>query len=120
MPNREGDGCSGGLSWAWQKIVGIPSPWRGCCDQHDAAYRRGGPPEARLEADRKLRACVVRQARAAGYPASVALSVAWSMYYGVRAGGWRNAPPLHLLAWPAVKLGWASEFPDYRWSRVPR
>lgn len=115
MPNLEGDGCSGGLSWAWRRLHGKPPPWEGCCLAHDEAYRRGGTAQERLSADKELRRCVTARCRLTGY------SEAWGdiLYWPVRAGGWRNAPPLHLLAWPAVKLGWATEFPDYRFGRVP-
>lgn len=126
------DGCSGGMSFAWRKATGKPPPWQGCCEAHDESYRKGGPPDARLRADRRLRACVAETAYRNGYPRLVALSIAWSMYLGVRVGGARNAPPLHLLAVPAVwargKLpvrfrrlrAWLpSEAPDYRFGRLP-
>ncbi len=67
------DGCSGGLSAAWQFLAGISPdfahtagdlpPWEQCCVEHDRHYWRGeaeGGFEKRLAADRELRACVLR------------------------------------------------------------
>ena len=67
------DGCSGGLSAAWQflaetspdfkRTAGDLPPWEHCCVAHDRHYWRGATDrgfEARLAADRELRACVLR------------------------------------------------------------
>jgi hypothetical protein len=53
--------------------------WCHCCVAHDLVYWRGGTAEARLLADRELKACVQK---AADNPV-----VAQSMYAGVRLGG---------------------------------
>ncbi len=67
------DGCSGGLSAAWQflaetspdfkRTAGDLPPWEHCCVAHDRLYWRGeaeGGFDKRLAADRELRACVLR------------------------------------------------------------
>lgn len=62
------DGCS-----LWPDGV-----WVDCCVEHDIPYWCGGSPEARLEADRRLRACVSDASNGAA---------GWLMFIGVRAGG---------------------------------
>ncbi len=67
------DGCSGGLSAAWQFLADISPdfartagdlpPWEPCCVVHDRDYWRGEAENGfdnRLDADRELRACVLR------------------------------------------------------------
>jgi len=53
--------------------------WCDCCFQHDIAYWQGGTEEQRLEADEKLRACVLAKTGDE--------ILANAMYKGVRAGG---------------------------------
>lgn len=70
------DGCSGGLSTAWDMIAElIPAfaevhedrpPWEACCVVHDRAYHDAGSAQnaedsfrARFAADEALRSCVV-------------------------------------------------------------
>lgn len=72
------DGCSGGMSKAWQLVLRRPPPWEGCCDDHDFLYAAGGPRYLRRIADRRLRDCV----KDAGYP-----GWAWAMFYAVRFFG---------------------------------
>ncbi len=77
----ETDGCSGGMSSLWAFIAEqFPDfaevhrnepPWQECCVVHDRAYHNAGGAreadasfDARLEADRALRACVVESASA--------------------------------------------------------
>lgn len=69
------DGCS---LFPDRALVG-KSDWCKCCLAHDLAYWRGGTAEERLDADRKLRACVSQ--------ASGDIALADLMYAGVRAGG---------------------------------
>jgi hypothetical protein len=74
------DGCSGGLSMAWELIAdSLPAfaetheerpPWEACCVTHDRAYHAaGGAREAeasyraRLAADKALRDCVLDTGR---------------------------------------------------------
>ncbi len=112
----ETDGCSGGLSEAWQ-VVGqrFPDfaaahqsrpPWEACCTTHDQAYHNAGAAndadhsfDARLAADRALQACVVdtgasRVAALAGHydvtPDQITAaydSIANAMFLAVRFGG---------------------------------
>lgn len=112
------DGCSGGMSATWREagihfpLVGDSPPWEACCIAHDRAYHVAGGAvtaeasfEARLDADRRLRACVA----AAGPDTDV---LAEAMYLAVRAGGgpcsglpWRwgfGFPPCHLAATPSL------------------
>lgn len=70
------DGCSGGLSSTWKFVANnFPEfakahegqlPWEECCVIHDRAYHNAGGTadagasyDARLEADEKLRSCVI-------------------------------------------------------------
>jgi hypothetical protein len=55
------------------------SDWRDCCVVHDLAYWRGGTSDERLDADRELKACVVK---VTGNKALGEL-----MFAGVRMGG---------------------------------
>ncbi|RYH09599.1 hypothetical protein [Tropicimonas sp. IMCC6043] len=110
------DGCSGGMSSLWSFTAerypgfaeahgGVP-PWEDCCVTHDRAYHAAGPdpaPEAsydaRLDADRALRACVraTTDARDAILAAEYGLSqeqirgiysaIAEAMFQAVRLGG---------------------------------
>jgi hypothetical protein len=53
--------------------------WCDCCLEHDIAYWQGGTEEQRLEADRKLRDCVLAK--------TGDTVLAEAMYQGVRFGG---------------------------------
>ena len=55
------------------------SDWCECCLEHDIAYWQGGTKAQRLEADQKLRDCVLERT---GNKA-----LAEAMYQGVRLGG---------------------------------
>ena len=57
----------------------MPADWCDCCLAHDLAYWRGGPEEARLQADLALKTCVEQRT---GNP-----GLAQTMFLGVRAGG---------------------------------
>ena len=68
------DGCSRFPNGTpWQNEL-----WLECCTAHDLAYWKGGSYQERLDADRKLEACVAR----VGEP-----EVALLMLAGVRVGG---------------------------------
>ncbi len=67
------DGCSGGMSAAWQYLAGLypplaeqigdQPPWQHCCVEHDREYWQGSGRngyQMRLQSDRNLRHCVVR------------------------------------------------------------
>lgn len=69
------DGCS---RFPDRALIG-QADWCSCCVAHDLAYWRGGTSEARLNADRELKACVHR--------ASNNEALAEAMFAGVRAGG---------------------------------
>lgn len=78
-PHPEGsDGCSGGVSWFWRKIIGTPPGWEPCCDKHDLDYGMGGDKEDRALADARLRECM----RGYGYPIR-----AWIYWCAVRVFG---------------------------------
>ncbi len=110
------DGCSGGMSAGWAMVAdrfpemseGVMSrpPWEACCEAHDGVYHDAGGAlkddasfDARLEADRVLRACVIatgeerapQLAMQNGVSATqVALAyeaLAGAMYAAVRLGG---------------------------------
>lgn len=126
------DGCSGGLSAIWRAVArqfpGFADvhrdtpPWESCCVTHDRAYHMAGPDpapaasfEARLQADRTLRACV--QDTAAGRRAELAdqygmtaaqvdnayAAIAAAMFEAVRLGG----APCSGLPWR-----WGYGWPD--------
>ena len=70
------DGCSGGMSDAWQYMsqmlpafstqFGNKPPWEHCCVEHDRAYWYGDTEKGyakRLKADQRLRACVKQNGR---------------------------------------------------------
>lgn len=119
------DGCSGGLSSAWDymasvlpefgKTHGQAPPWENCCIEHDRAYHNGGARditaeksfEVRKQADVALEACVLAtgKERAPQLSQEYGLSneqilrlydvVAAMMYRAVRIGG----PPCSDLPW---------------------
>lgn len=82
----ESDGCSGGMSVLWRKVLGSPPPWETCCFKHDEAYAVGGTKHQRLKADLKLAGCVV----ANGHPFWAA-----AMFAAVRLFGGPHWP----LSW---------------------
>ena len=71
------DGCSGGMSWAWNKLTGHAPPWEDACVEHDMAYWAGGERDDRMEAD-----CVLAEA-----VAKRSLVIAGLMFIAVRIGG---------------------------------
>jgi hypothetical protein len=72
------DGCSGGISSFYRKVLRKAPPWEGCCIDHDKAYRAGGRWRDRLRADLALGRCVWK----AGYP-----SIGVVMFVAVRVFG---------------------------------
>lgn len=105
------DGCSGGMSWSWERLSalvpdlrepdGQRPPWEICCVAHDRAYHDVSGAEtakqsfdARLAADKSLRACVSAvgedlDAKADDWGMTMALyaRLAESMFWAVRFGG---------------------------------
>lgn len=126
------DGCSGGLSTAWQIVSGLfpgfaevqgeRPPWEPCCEAHDRVYHDAGGARtaqesfaARLGADRMLRQCVI-ETGAEHAPEIAALygvtieqadaayaAVADAMFDAVRAGG----APCSGMPWR-----WGYGYPD--------
>lgn len=70
--------------------------WYDCCLEHDIAYWQGGTKEQRLEADKKLRDCILKKT---GNQA-----LAEAMYQGVRFGG---SP--YFYNWYRWGYGWSYE-----------
>ena len=93
------DGCSGGMSWAWRKVLKRPPPWESCCDIHDNAYAKGGTYFARMIADVQLMQCI----RENGYP-----RIAKLMFYAVRIGG---------VPWLPTPYRWGFETKSYRYKK---
>lgn len=114
------DGCSGGLSQAWQAIADLfPSfrkkysnkpPWEACCVDHDRSYWRGDASEGydkRKQADEALRQCVIASGKRNSHASSEELGLspeqvekayqvaADMMYQAVRLGG----RPCSLFEW---------------------
>lgn len=83
------DGCS---LFPDRALVGT-ADWCECCLAHDLAYWRGGTAEERLQADQRLKQCVLDKT---GNQA-----LADTMFSGVRAGG---SP--HLNTWFRWGYGW--------------
>lgn len=110
------DGCSGGLSKAWQTVSNLfpafakahetTPPWEHCCVVHDRSYHSaGGATEVhesnalRLSADKSLRQCILDTGnkRSAELSTKYGLSqdqiraayaaIANAMYDAVRVGG---------------------------------
>lgn len=105
------DGCSGGLSWSWERLVDlVPSlapqegerpPWEECCVAHDRAYHdiRGATTAqesfaTRLAADEELQRCVAAVGHVApdkvddwGMTPALYERLAQSMFWAVRFGG---------------------------------
>lgn len=88
-PLFESDGCSGYMSWAWEKVFGHLPPWDGVCRSHDVLYWSGGaiasasgPPASRAWADAFLFDGVAKHSRV----------WAWLMWVAVRAGGSQYLP----------------------------
>ena len=110
------DGCSGGLSWAWENTArDFPwfreahqsaPPWEACCVTHDRAYHNAGGAaeaqlsyQARLQADEALQSCVaeIGSTRATALADQYGLSpgqvdriysqIGAAMFRAVRAGG---------------------------------
>lgn len=54
------NGCSGGLSWAYQLAFGREISCKSCCDMHDLLYTLGAIAGTRREADQALRDCARR------------------------------------------------------------
>lgn len=110
------DGCSGGLSEAWQVVANrFPDfaqthesqpPWEGCCVTHDRTYHNAGLAtdptasfEARLAADTALKSCVISSGKdridglAATYQVppdqieAAYQNIAHTMFIAVRFGG---------------------------------
>ena len=114
------DGCSGGLSDAWQYMAtlmpvfnehfGYQPPWQSCCVAHDKLYWQGVTERGykqRLQADNELRSCVeqtgqqhsetlVKKSGRSKQDIEALFSVsAQMMFQAVRAGG----KPCSLLPW---------------------
>jgi hypothetical protein len=81
-------GCAAAVDLADFKSDGcsmVPDgTYYGCCYLHDVAYWPGGTAEARQQADKALRACVLEVTRDEQW--------AETMYQGVRAGGGPELP----------------------------
>jgi hypothetical protein len=131
------DGCSGGLSMAWEVLSDLfPAfaatheehpPWEDCCVAHDQHYHNAAGAEtaeqgyqARLSADEQLRTCVVdtgvrrTEALAKRYGLTEAQvsraysAVAEAMYDAVRFGG----GPCSGLPWR-----WGYGYPGCLWGQ---
>lgn len=77
MPKNAPNGCSGGVSWFYNKILNRQVPWCKCCYDHDIEYIYH--TMTRLDSDRKFRDCVIAEGRPIR---------AWIMYVIIRAFGW--------------------------------
>lgn len=131
------DGCSGGMSAAWQPVAQIipgfaqnyaqAPPWESCCVTHDMAYHNVGKtqsaPEsfdARLKADETLMQCVLqdgierRDAIASEFSTSSKIVdqaydlIANGMFQAVRLGG----GPCSGLSWR-----WGYGYPSCLWQK---
>lgn len=80
------DGCSGGMSWLFRRVLRRPPPWEHACVSHDLAYWQGGSAADRRYADRMLMIRVALN----GHPLT-----AFLMWAAVRIGG----HPLLPLPW---------------------
>ncbi len=126
------DGCSGGMSGAWQRFAdlmpgfraryGDRPPWESCCVEHDRSYWWGATVDGYFQrrlADERLRRCVSQVGRARREELSDRLgvwpdhvenafdAVAEMMYVAVRAGG----GPCTGLSWR-----WGYGWPPCKWT----
>lgn len=87
------NGCSGGLSWAYNRLLGKDISCRYCCDEHDLAYHEGGSEADRKLADKRLRDCAARAGNFEGWRGPLRRGWrwlrAWAMYAAVRVFGGR-------------------------------
>jgi hypothetical protein len=82
------DGCSG---FPNSLSFDAKANWLNCCIDHDMAYWKGGASSERLQADRNLRECVSKaNSRVVGW--TVGSTVGWTMFVGVRIGGYDGLP----------------------------
>ena len=95
------DGCSGGMSRAWQFLFKSEPPWVNCCHEHDKAYHQGGTRDDRRRADIALLVCVATNGtghpvwaiimwgavRAFGHPL---FKFPWRWGYGWRHAGYKT------------------------------
>jgi len=79
------DGCSGGMTWLWERLFGPDPPWEGACEAHDRRYWAGGTVHDRRWADSILLCDVTMN----GHPIW-----AFLMWCAVRPGGvpWLPTP----------------------------
>lgn len=77
------EGCSGGVTWLYQRFLGRDIGCRYCCDEHDLAYDEGGTAADRALADYRFWVCVRESGRAVR---------AWLFWLAVRVGGWHYWP----------------------------
>ena len=94
--NQLSDFTSDGCSLFPDRSLINSDDWCDCCLEHDIAYWQGGTKAQRLEADRKLRDCVLRKT---DNPV-----LADAMYQGVRLGG---SP--YFYNWYRWGYGWSYE-----------
>src|SRR6478752_8077576 len=64
-----------------------PTEWQHCCVAHDIAYWAGGERERRVQADAKLRDCVMQSAIEVGASKILIDTIAYAMEAGVKVGG---------------------------------
>ncbi len=79
------NGCSGGIDWLANKLLGHSIGFTGCCNKHDVAYEKGGGYFDRLRADKELFICVKEHLRQRKRP----VHPAYFIYIGVRVAGWK-------------------------------
>lgn len=92
--NELADFTSDGCSLCPDQSLISEKDWCECCVEHDIAYWQGGTEAQRLEADKKLRDCVLAQ--------TDNKVLAETMYHGVRFGG---SP--HFYNWYRWGYGWS-------------
>lgn len=57
------NGCSGGVTWFYNRFMSRDIGCRYCCDEHDVAYHEGGSWADRRLADRRFRECMIDSGR---------------------------------------------------------
>ena len=81
------NGCSGGVSLLYRRLLRRDAPFEYCCDEHDLAYEEGGGVLDRRKADRRFRDCLLDSGRPVR---------AWLFWGAVRLCGW----------WPWLACAW--------------
>lgn len=81
------DGCSGGLSLWYERVLQTLISCHRCCVAHDFLYGWGGDRQDRMKADKLLRVCAAKSGNSKGLCRIWRIFRAWVMWAAVRVFG---------------------------------